>query len=168
MPNPRPPRSARPPKTLKAQAIALLARREHARAELRERLLATGADREATEALLDELAALGFLSDARFAHAVVRQKQGAYAQRAIADTLKQKGVTADAARAALADNPIDDSTALAALWRRRFGRAPADDREKARQIRFLQSRGFALSSIFRLLRDPPGAEEASGSDDGAG
>ena len=76
MSNPRPPRAARPPKTLKARAIGLLARREHSRAELRERLLATGADREATEALLDELAALGFLSDARFAHAVVRQKQG--------------------------------------------------------------------------------------------
>ncbi|MBK8686944.1 MAG: recombinase RecA [Betaproteobacteria bacterium] len=168
MSNPRPPRAARPPKTLKARAIGLLARREHSRAELRERLLATGADREATEALLDELAALGFLSDARFAHAVVRQKQGAYAQRAIADTLKQKGVTADAARAALADSPIDDATALAVLWRRRFGRAPADDREKARQVRFLQSRGFALSAIFRLLRDPPSADEAGGSDDGAG
>jgi len=41
---------------------------------------------------------------------------------------------------------------MLALWQRRFGTPPANDREKARQIRFLQSRGFALSAIFKLLR----------------
>ena len=40
---------------------------------------------------------------------------------------------------------------MVALWRRRFGAPPANDREKARQVRFLQSRGFALSAIFKLL-----------------
>ena len=54
---------------------------------------------------------------------------------------------------------IDDADALVALWRRRFGAAPEDDREKARQVRFLQSRGFALSAIFRLLRNPPAADD---------
>ena len=44
---------------------------------------------------------------------------------------------------------------MRALWLRRFGRAPTDDREKARQVRFLQSRGFSLSAIFKLLREPP-------------
>jgi hypothetical protein len=38
------------------------------------------------------------------------------------------------------------------LWQRRFGAAPANDREKARQVRFLQSRGFELSAILKLLR----------------
>jgi regulatory protein len=47
---------------------------------------------------------------------------------------------------------LDDAAALAALWQRRFGRPPADEREKARQVRFLQSRGFALSAILKLLR----------------
>jgi regulatory protein len=154
-----PPRSPREPKTLKARAIAMLARREYSRAELRDRLLATGAGRDECESVLDELATLGFLSDARFAQAVVRQKQGGYSRRAIAETLKQKGVGADAAHAALADHPVDDAAALLALWRRRFGHAPADEKEKARQVRFLQSRGFGLSSILRLLRDPPPVEE---------
>jgi regulatory protein len=157
MADPRACKPSRPPRTLKARAIGMLARREYARAELRDKLLATGAEREAIDAVLDELAALGFLSDTRFAHAVVRQKQGGYSRRAIAETLKQKGVVAEAVTAALADTPIDDATALAALWARRFGRAPADEREKARQVRFLQSRGFSLSAIFRLLRDPPAA-----------
>jgi regulatory protein len=145
----------RPPRTLKARAIGMLARREFSRAELRDRLLTLGAERDAVDGVLDELAVLGFLSDARFAHAVVRQKRGAYAQRAIAESLKQKGVVGEAAAEALAALAIDDTQALAALWQRRFAHPPADEREKARQVRFLQSRGFSLSAILRLLRDPP-------------
>ena len=50
---------------------------------------------------------------------------------------------------------VDDLTALEALWRRRFDELPAGDREKARQIRFLQTRGFAVSAILKLLRELP-------------
>jgi regulatory protein len=152
----------RPAKSLKARAIAHLARREYSRAELRDKLLGARAEAPATadevDAVLDEIAALGHLSDARFAEAVVRQKSGVYSQRAIAASLKSKGVTGDAAAEALAGNALADDDALVALWRRRFGAAPANDREKSRQIRFLQSRGFALSAIFRLLRSPPDAD----------
>jgi regulatory protein len=152
-------RPARPrvPRTLKARAIGYLARREYARGELRDKLLA-GADapaREAVDAVLDELAALGYLSDARYANAVVRQKRGGYSRRAIAEALKARGVAGEVTADALAERDLDDASALAALWRRRFGQAPAGEREKARQIRFLASRGFALSAILRLLRHPP-------------
>lgn len=156
---PRAARSPKPPRTLKAQAVAHLARREYSRAELRSRLLRGAASAEAVDAALDELAAAGLLSETRFAHAVVRQKSGAYSRRAIGETLKAKGVTGDAAKEALASHAVDDADALVAAWRRRFGVAPRDDREKARQVRFLQSRGFALSAIFRLLRSPPAAED---------
>ena len=105
--------------------------------------------------MLDELATLGYLSEDRYARAVVRQKEGAYSKRAIAGTLKAKGVTGEAAAEALADIDTDDQAALIALWLRKFGRPPKDEREKARQVRFLQSRGFALSAIFKLLREPP-------------
>jgi regulatory protein len=149
---------ARPPKSLKARAIGFLARREYARAELRDRLLATGATFDEVEPVLDELAAQGYLSDARFAHALVRQKQGAYSRRSLVQTLKAKGVAGEVVTEALAGADTDDAATLVALWRRRLGRAPADDREKARQVRFLQSRGFSLSAIFKLLRDPPAGE----------
>jgi regulatory protein len=159
-------RTSRPPKTLKARAIALLARREYSRAELRDKLAAgsdhdRGADgADAVEAILDELAALGFLSETRFAQSVVRQKSGGYSKRAIGATLKARGVGGDAATDALAGVDIDDLDAMVALWRRRFGAPPANDKEKARQVRFLQSRGFSLSAIFKLLRNPPGEVDA--------
>jgi regulatory protein len=163
----RPPAKPRPPRTLKARAIGYLARREYARAELRHRLLAA-ADapaREAVDAVLDELAGQGYLSDDRFAKALVRQKAGAYSKRAIAETLKAKGVAGEAAAAAFAEQDVDDATVLVALWRRRFGKAPADERDKARQIRFLQSRGFGLSAILRLLRNPPVDTSEDGASD---
>jgi regulatory protein len=63
-----------------------------------------------------------------------------------------KGVSADAIDSALTETPLDDAHALEALWQRRFGRIPADERDKARQVRFLQSRGFSVSAILALLR----------------
>ena len=145
----------RQPRSLTARAIGYVARREYARAELRDKLLATGAARDAVDAALDELAALGYLSDARYADAVVRQKSAGYSKRSIAQALKAKGVPGEVVTQALDGGDADDAATLVSLWRRRFGRAPADERERARQVRFLQSRGFGLSAILKLLRDPP-------------
>lgn len=138
---------------LKAQAVRLLARREYARAELEDKLVGKGAARGEVQQVLDELAAGGYLSNERYAHAVSRQMAGRYSRRSIAGELKAKGVAGDDIAAAIATNGVDDATALEALWRRRFGELPVGDREKARQIRFLQARGFAVSAILRLLRE---------------
>lgn len=145
--------------SLKSRAIALLARREYGRAELRQRLLArTSADeareRNAAEvdAVLDELAAQGLLSDDRYARSVVLRKAGSHSARAITETLKAQGVADETVRQALAHREVDDDAVMRALWQRRFGQPPRDERDKARQVRFLQSRGFALSAILRFLR----------------
>jgi regulatory protein len=146
-------RKTRPARTMKQRAIALLARREYARAELASRLLAAGATRDELEPVLDELERAGYLSDARFAVGVVRQKVGAYSRRAIAHALREKGVAPTAAREALAQ--LDDTDELAqamALWQRRFGTPPVDERDKARQLRFLLSRGFSQGIAFKVLK----------------
>ena len=75
--------------------------------------------------------------------------------RAISSSLRAKGVPDDVVSEAIAGSEVDDHDAMVALWSRKFGAPPANEREKARQVRFLQSRGFALSAIFKLLRDPP-------------
>jgi regulatory protein len=142
-----------PPRTLKQRAVGLLARREYSRAELAARLAAAGAARSEIDPVLDELERAGYLSDARFASAVVRQKSGSHSKRAIAHALREKGVAAPAAQEALAALDGDDEFAQAhALWQRRFGRAPSDEREKARQVRFLLSRGYASGVVLRVLR----------------
>ena len=140
------------PATLRAQAIRLLARREYARSELEERLLARGGPLQEVRALLEELERQGYLSNERYARAVVTRKSGGHSRRRIAAGLRAKGVSGDDIAAALAEASPDDAIALDALWQRKFGKAPIDEKEKARQVRFLQSRGFALSAILKLLR----------------
>ena len=145
-----------PPKSLKARAIGALARREYSRAELRANSLVARAAPEDAETVLDELAALGYLSDARFAQAVVSRRAGivrvGVRSRARSRPRASRRTIAGAALAmADADDRDSDGRAVAAPVRLR----PGQRREKARQVRFLQSRGFALSAIFRLLREPP-------------
>ena len=133
--------------------MQLLARREYSRAELSQRLQRRGLTPDAVERALDELAAAGYLSDQRVAHCVVAQKSGRYGKRAIAYALKEKGIGAAEMEMALAPLAHADEFADAqALWRQRFGAAPTTDREKARQVRFLQARGYALSVVFKVLR----------------
>jgi len=145
--------------SLREQAIRFLARREYARSELEQRLVAKGGEREAIRAVLDALAAEGYLSDVRYARAVVAQKSGSQSRRGIVASLKAKGVGREDIDLAVAESELDDDAALRALWQRRFGELPADERAKARQVRFLQARGFALSAILKLLR----SRDASGS-----
>jgi regulatory protein len=149
------------PLSLKASAIRLLARREYARAELHSRLLRLGATRDEVERVLDELEQCGYLSDARFAQALVAQKAGRYGKRAIAHQLRQKQVEPGAADDALASMALNDEVADAtALWQRRFGVLPKDDREKARHVRFLQARGYSITIALKVLRQAASGDEA--------
>jgi regulatory protein len=155
---------AAPARSPKSIAIRLLARREYGRAELATLLRARGIDPDAIERTLDELAALGYLSDARYAEAVVAGRSGRFSRRAIAHALAEKRVTRDAAEAALAPLAGRDEQADArALWERRFGTVPRDEREKARQVRFLIARGYSMSVALRVLK----AAGTAGPDDDA-
>jgi regulatory protein len=142
--------------SLRDRAIRLLACREYARSELEQRLVARQGERSAVRTVLDALAADGLLSDARYARAVVAQKAGSHSRRSIVEELKTKGVAREDIDAAIAETELDDEGTMRALWQRRFGQAPADERAKARQVRFLQARGFTLSAILKLLHGAAG------------
>jgi regulatory protein len=45
------------------------------------------------------------------------------------------------------------------VWKKRFGVLPRNQNEKARQVRFLQSRGFSLDVIFKVLKLAGSAED---------
>jgi regulatory protein len=115
------------------------------------------------DTLLDDLAERGWLSDARYAEAVVRKRSGQYARRSIAQELKCAGVDADVAEAALAQNLTDPQAdpeaaagaefeAALALCQRKFRKAPVEQKDKARQVRFLQSRGYSLGLALRVIK----------------
>lgn len=144
----------------KALAVRWLARRDYSRAGLADRLRRRGVAEDTIERTLAELVAAGYLSDTRYAEAIVAQRAGRFGKRAIVHALQERGVAAGdvvQAVAQLADrDEVDDACAL---WRKRFGVPPVDDRDKARQVRFLQARGFSLSVALTVLRRAGAASE---------
>jgi len=132
-------------KGLLRSAVAALARREYARAELERKLrrdLQSPQGASDIAAVLDRLQARGLLSDERMAQEFVRTHAARYGRARIECELERRGVDRGAIAAAL--SPVTDEFAAAlALWQRKFGRAAATMRERARQSRFLAARGFA-------------------------
>jgi regulatory protein len=137
---------------LRARALRLLARREHSRAELRRKLALHAEEGVDLEALLDDFTKRGWLSEERFVEQAVRAQARKFGPRKIAHYLREKGIDEADMAQALAQASAGEAEALEAAWRARFGAPPADAAGKARQIRFLQGRGFTLGSIMNLLR----------------
>lgn len=137
--------------SLKVRAMRFLARREHTRAELKRKLVARAQEGEDVEALLDDLTRRGWLSDARFAEQAARAKSRRFGPIKLAHYLRSKGVGDEAIASGLRGAGIEGVASLEAVWRSRFGEPPGDEREKLRQVRFLQGRGFAVDQIFRFM-----------------
>jgi regulatory protein len=129
-----------------------LARREHSRAELHARLLPHVQEGEDLDAVLNDLEKRGRLSDERAATQLVHAKRSRFGSQRIIHELKQRGIAEELISAALPALKESELEAARGVWKKKFGTAPQDEKEKARQVRFLQSRGFALDVIFKVLR----------------
>lgn len=146
--------------SLRARALQCLARREYSRAELRAKLLPHAQVDEDSErsqvvdldALLDDLTVRGWLSDARATSQLVHAKRSRFGTQRITHELRQRGISdelIDAALPALKESELDSAHQV---WQRRFGVIPQDAKEKAKQMRFLQSRGFSIEVILKVMR----------------
>jgi len=136
------------PGELKARALRYLARREHSRAELARKLAPRAESPEALEHLLDALVARKQLSDERYAELRAHQLARKYGAARIRLDLKAKGIAPEAAARAAAGGELERAAAILA----RKYRSPAATRdERARRMRFLQSRGFSHDTIRRVV-----------------
>ena len=113
------------------------------------------------DSALAELAGERLLDDERYAGALVRQlaSRGQGPSR-IRQQLTEAGICAEQASRALDEGP--DWHALAREGRlRKFGaEPPADWPSRARQMRFLQYRGFSNDHIGTCLDDAPGVPDS--------
>ena len=149
------------PAQLRTRALALLARREHSRSELRRKLLRSMPPAQGDEppvdidALLDELAAKGCLSEERFVESRLHVRAARFGSQRIRQELAQHGLKlSPAQQQALSVTELERAREV---WRRKFGALPpADAAQRARQGRFLAARGFAPDVVARVLR---GADE---------
>ncbi len=140
-----------PEKSLRARALDALSRREYSRMELMRKLAPHTDNPDELNTLLDDLQTRGWLSDARFAEQVVNARQSRYGSRKLAFELREKGVAEDLINATLVNLRDTELERARAVWTRKYGQIPASAQEQAKQIRFLQSRGFAWEVIRKIL-----------------
>ena len=129
-----------------------LARREYSRAELHAKLLTYATPNDNVGAVLDELEKRGWQSDERAATQLVHAKRSRFGTQRITHELRQRGIAEELISVALPELKDSELEAAREVWKKKFSVAPLDEKEKARQIRFLQSRGFSMDAIFKVLR----------------
>ena len=139
--------------TLRERALRLLARREHARTELARKLAPHADSSEELEALLDDLSVRRLLSDERYVEMRMNARAARFGNARLVYELRKQGVSEELVNAALAGSE-DELTRARQVWQRKFGgMAVAEDAaSRARQMRFLMSRGFSGETIRRVLR----------------
>ena len=152
-----------PTPSLKGRALRYLAAREHSRAELVAKLaphVAEGDAPDAVERVLDELAAKGFINEARVAESVLHRRAGRLGGARVMHELRAKGLPADVLADAAEQLRGTELARAREVWRKKFGQPPADAAERARQLRFLAARGFSGEVARRALdaADDAGAD----------
>ncbi len=136
------------PVELRARALRLLARREHSRAELGRKLSGHAETPEALELLLIDLEKRKQLSDERYAEERVRSLSRKYGAARIRQDLKAKGVDRETIERVSAEGELERARGILA---RKYREPAATREERARRMRFLQSRGFSSDVIRSLL-----------------
>ena len=158
---------------LRHQAMSWLAQREFSRHELSEKLQrkffaprrGDAADKEDVEttsrkqssdlidATLIWLEARQFLSDERCARLYVRShiERGHGPLRIRQELVFQKGLNAELVESALQAIECDWQLLATDILAKRFRGTPTSVKEKARQLRFLQQRGFTSDQCYRAL-----------------
>jgi len=142
-----------PDLSLRQRALNYLARREYTRDELYRKLLPYTEESDSLEDLLADFKARGWLSEQRFVEQVVHARSGRYGSRSIAHELRQKGVAEELIEQALPQLKESDLENARAVWVKKFGQLPADAKERAKQMRFLQGRGFSFQVIAKVLEN---------------
>lgn len=137
--------------SLKGRALRLLAQREHSRAELQRKLAAHEETPGELAQALDELQAKGFIDEQRVIESVVYRRAARLGASRVRQELQAKGLPAEAVAQAVDALRGTETDRAREVWRKKFGRAPADLAERAKQMRFLAARGFGGEAIRRVV-----------------
>lgn len=141
--------SAKPKTSAYGKALGLLARREHSRRELKQKLERGGYAKDESGEALDRLGEQHYQDDVRFAEVLIRTRaaQG-YGPMRLSAELKSHGLADSAVRRLIEDAGVDWTASAAAQLRRRYGsKSVADRAELAKRAQFLLRRGFPAATV---------------------
>jgi regulatory protein len=138
--------------SLRERALAMLARREHTRAEMTRKLSPHSESPEQIEQLLDVLVTRGWLSETRFAESRANTLARKFGSRKIEYDLKNRGVSAEVVEQTVERTRAQELENCRNAWLRKFGALPQDAAERGRQMRFLAGRGFSAEMVRQVLK----------------
>ena len=153
-------KSSKQSPSLKARALRLLSRREYSRKELASKLVQLVRQNKEEppkdleihiEEVLTDFEARGWLSDERFANALVRRRSERFGVRRVADELKRAGVETGLIAKLTGELKETEFERAKALWARKFGQISSEQKERARQYRFLVSKGFSPDLVAKVI-----------------
>ncbi|WP_369806872.1 recombination regulator RecX [Limnohabitans sp. B9-3] len=142
--------------SLKGRALRLLSMREHSRQELERKLRAFEETPGELAQALDFLAAKDFINEQRVVESVVNRRQLKLGASRVRQELQAKGLPAEAISEAVQAMRSTELERAREVWRKKFGEPPEDQAARAKQIRFLVSRGFAPEVVRKVVA---GAED---------
>lgn len=139
-------------RSLKGRALQLLSQREHSRAELERKLAPHEEVPGALAQVLDELQARDFINEGRVIESVINHRAGKLGAARLKQELVAKGLGGEAVAQALAALKDTELERAREVWQKKFGEPAQDPRERAKQARFLLTRGFAAEVVSKLVR----------------
>lgn len=146
----------RKPPTLssKEAAIQLLSRRDHGEYELYQKLSLKGYDEQEIQKAVNFCQDHNYLDDLRYAKSQIRQHvYKGHGERRIRQELQQKRVADSVVESALVEEPQDWFELAKQAAQKKFkGNRAKDQKEYAKQVRFLQYRGYSFEQISYALR----------------
>ena len=127
------------PAEVRVAAMNLLARREHSRGELLQKLLRRFPDRKLVSVELQRLTDENLQSDRRYVESFVRQRAGrGYGPRRLRQELRQRDVDDTDIADALASDEFDWTTLAEEVFRKKFSDpGKVELKERARRVRFM-------------------------------
>jgi regulatory protein len=148
-----------PKLSLTGRALRLLSGREHSRAELQRKLAPHEETPGELAAVLDKLAAKDLQSDQRAIDSLVHRRSAKLGTQRLRQEMQSKGMDPQAVAQAVALLRTSEQARAFEVWRKKFGSPAATPAERAKQVRFLASRGFGGEAIARVVSGAFDADE---------
>lgn len=143
----------KPERSIRNSALDILARREHTRLELKRKLKAKDFSTSEIEELLEVLINEGLQSDDRYTESYVhmRRKRG-YGPLKIKQELQQRGISSELVDVHVEFNDKIWLDTACQAYEKKFSAKILDSaNERAKRMRFLQSRGFTGDIIQKTF-----------------
>ena len=138
------------------RAVRYLTFKDRSEYEILNKLIDAGFDRNVAQNAVNELKAIGYLDDTRFAMKYLseRIRTKALSKKTLGYELKNKGIDNEIIEKALSEFEIDDYEVALREGKRKFGKYDLNDKKIEQKLcRFLLHRGFSYEIVDKVIRE---------------